>query len=261
MRDLPPGWETDLAVLRHAGSLIEDRGDHVIVRSSHNPDFHWGNFLFVTDADKVDDVDRWLPAFHSAFPAADWVAIGLVAMPDDVAGWLGRGLDVELDDVLTTRNLPRQTPLPEGYTVRRLTGQDWAQSLARSVAENDRTGEYDQQTFQRFASAQTQARRTLSDRGIAAFFGAFSGDVLVADLGIVRCGTTARYQHVGTHVDHRGRGLASHLLGVAARWTADRGCSRWVIITEATNPAGRVYRSVGFEPDVGNAQAYRKPSR
>jgi len=34
-----------------------------------------------------------------------------------------------------------------------------------------------------------------------------------------------------------------------------------VIITEATNPAGRVYRSVGFEPDEGNAQAYRPPPR
>jgi hypothetical protein len=34
-----------------------------------------------------------------------------------------------------------------------------------------------------------------------------------------------------------------------------------VIVTEATNPAGRVYRSVGFAPDVGNAQAYRRPPR
>jgi hypothetical protein len=48
---------------------------------------------------------------------------------------------------------------------------------------------------------------------------------------------------------------------VAARWSAEGGCDRWVIITEATNPAGRVYRGVGFEPDVGNAQAYRKPTR
>ncbi len=83
----------------------------------------------------------------------------------------------------------------------------------------------------------------------------------MADLGIVRCGTTARYQSVSTDEAHRRHGLAAHLLGVAARWSAEQGCDRWVIITESTNPAGRVYRSVGFEPDVGNAQAYRKPAR
>jgi GNAT superfamily N-acetyltransferase len=83
----------------------------------------------------------------------------------------------------------------------------------------------------------------------------------VADLGIVRCGTTARYQSVGTDLDHRRRGLASHLLGVAAAWAGERGCDRWVIVTEATNPAGRVYRRLGFAPDVGSAQAYRPPAR
>jgi hypothetical protein len=34
-----------------------------------------------------------------------------------------------------------------------------------------------------------------------------------------------------------------------------------VIITESTNPAGRVYRSVGFQLDTGNAQAYRAVGR
>ena len=84
------------------------------------------------------------------------------------------------------------------------------------------------------------------------------GEALVAELGIVNCGGSARYQSVGTDEGHRRRGLASHLLGVAARWAADTGCDRWVIVTEATNPAGAVYRRVGFEPDVGNAQAYRQ---
>jgi GNAT superfamily N-acetyltransferase len=97
----------------------------------------------------------------------------------------------------------------------------------------------------------------LSDRDVAAFLGAFADGVLVASLGIVRCGTTARYQGVGTDAPHRRRGLASHLLGVAARWAADHGCDRWVIVTEATNPAGRVYRSVGFEPGTATIQAYR----
>jgi len=261
MRDLPSGWETDFCVLRHAGSIIEDGGDHFLVRSPHNPEFHWGNFVFVTDEDAVNDAHRWVKTFHRTFPDAGWISIGLIRMPDDRASWTDQGLDLELDEVLTSTTLPRQTPLPEGYAVRRLSGGDWEQYVARAVAENDRTGEHDPASFARFARAQAKTRRGLSERDIGAFFGAFAGDVLTADLGIVRCGTTARYQSVATVDEHRRRGLASHLLGVAARWSAEKGCDRWVIITETTNPAGRVYRSVGFEPDTANAQAYRSAPR
>jgi GNAT superfamily N-acetyltransferase len=209
----------------------------------------------------VADAGRWVDTFQVAFPSASWIAIGLIRMPDDQDTWVAQGLAVELEDVLTTRSLPRQTPLPHGYTVRRFRGGDWEQSLARAVAANDRTAEEEPQSYQRFARERTQAWRALSEREGAAFFGAFAGDVLVAELGIVKCGTMGRYQSVSTDEEHRRRGLASHLLGVAARWAADRGCDRWVIVTEATNPAGRVYRSVGFEPDTGNASAYRRPAR
>jgi GNAT superfamily N-acetyltransferase len=261
MRDLPPGWQTDLAVLELTGSEIADRGDHLVIRSPSNPDYHWGNCLFVTDPAAVDDADRWLSTFTQAFPDASWVAIGLARMPDDRAAWAAHDVELELDDVLTTDRLPRRTPLADGYTVRRLAGDDWAGYVARAIADNDRTGEHDPASYERFATQQMRVRRALSERDVAAFFGAYAGDRLVADLGIVRCGTTARYQSVSTDPDHRRRGLAAHLLGVAAAWSADRGCDRWVIVTEATNPAGRVYRRVGFTPDVGNAQAYRLPRR
>ena len=261
MRDLSPGWATDLAILEYSGSTIEDRGDHLVVRTADNPDYHWGNCLFVTDKREVEDAPRWLATFESAFPDATWVAIGLTRMPAESEPWAALGLDLELDEVLTTHRLPRQTPLPDGYSARRLDGDDWEQSVARAVAENEHTGEHEHHSHERFVRARVKTRRELSEQGLAAFFGAFADGVLVADLGIVRCGTTARYQTVVTDVEHRRRGLASYLLGVAARWSADQGCDRWVILTEPTNPAGRVYRRVGFEPDAGNAQAYRGPGR
>lgn len=260
MHELPLGWATDIAVLAHSGSRVENRGNHLVVRTPANPTFHWGNCLLVTDPDAVDDAQRWVELFEGAFPAATWVAIGLTRMPADVTGWAGRGLELGVDDVLATATLPRQMPLAAGYSVRALAGDDWEQVVAGAMAENERTGEWAPESHEPFARARTQADRALSERGIAAFFGAFADSVLVASLGVVRCGTTARYQSVGTGAQHRRRGLASHLLGVAARWAADQGCNRWVIVTEATNPAGRVYRSVGFETDTANVQAYRRPT-
>ncbi len=261
MRSCPPGWATDLAILEHTGSVVEEHDDHVVVRTPANPDYHWGNFVLVTDADAVDDADRWVGVFGAAFPRASWVSVGLPRLPAAPDSWVELGLSLELEDVLSTRRLPRSTPLPEGYTVRRLDGDDWEQDLARAVADNHATGEEDPESFLRFARGQLEARHDLSARDLGAWFGAFADGALVADLGIVRCGSTARYQDVTTDGGHRRHGLASHLLGVAAQWAADGGCDQWVIVTEATNPAGRVYRARGFAPDTGTVQAYRRPPR
>lgn len=261
MRTLPPGWATDLAILELGGSTIEEHPDHLVVRSAHNPGFHWGNCLFVTNEDAVDDAGRWVAQFGSAFPGARWVAIGLARMPDAADAWSAHGLELEVDDVLTTASPPRQAPCPDGYVVRPFGEQDWERSVTRAVAENDRTHEHEPRGFRQFAERRTGSRQSLVHRGDAAWFGAFAGETLVADLGIVRCGTTARYQDVGTDAHHRGRGLATHLLGVAATWSAGRGCDRWVIVTEATNAAGRVYRSVGFTPDSSSVSTYRPPPR
>ncbi len=261
MRDLSPGWATDLAVLEFSGSVVDERGDHLVVRTPTNPDYHWGNCLFVLDEAAVDDAERWVTTFNAAFPNSSWVAIGLARMSSDAVAWTALGVELELDDVLTTRGQPLESALPAGYSVRQLGDDDWEQSISQAIAENERTGEEERDSYERFIRAKMQTRRSISEQGVAAFFGAFHDGTLVADLGIVRCGTTARYQAVGTDLEHRGRGLASHLLGVAGAWAAQRGCDQWVIVTEATNPAGRVYRKAGFELNASNAQAYRAPAR
>jgi GNAT superfamily N-acetyltransferase len=99
----------------------------------------------------------------------------------------------------------------------------------------------------------------LSDKGLAAWFGAFYKSELVADLGIVICEESARYQSVQTDEMHRGKGLASHLLGQAASWAGQKGCTSWVIVTESTNGAGRIYRKAGFKPDLETVTVYKSP--
>ncbi|MDP9168355.1 MAG: GNAT family N-acetyltransferase, partial [Actinomycetota bacterium] len=227
-------------MLEHLGSSVADRGDHLVVRTPANADFHWGNCIFVTDADALDDAARWVDAFEAAVTGADWIAIGLPRMPADVQGWTRCGIELELDDVLATTSLPPLTTPPAGYDVRPLVGRDWEQLVERVMTFNEPTQE-------RFVTARVQSQRDMAERGAALFVGAFFGGRLVAELGIVDCGATARYQDVGTALEHRGRGLASHLLGVAAQWASTRGCEQLVIVTEAANPAGRVYRRAGFE--------------
>lgn len=259
MGPLPLGWMTDVAVLELMGSTVDDRGDHLVVRSPGNPQFHWGNCILVTDPGAVEDAAGWLAAFRAAIPDADWIAIGLVRMPAHDSAWAKLGLGPEFVDVLSTSTLPRRSEPPQGCTVRALGGDDWERLVDRQLVENAANGQYEPASHELFLRARVAQQRDLCARGMAMFVGAFVGSRLVGELGVVRCGATARYQDVGTDAAFRRRGIASHLLGVAALWAFDQGCRQWVILTEAVNPAGRVYRRAGFAPDVRLVTVYRAP--
>ena len=60
--------------------------------------------------------------------------------------------------------------------------------------------------------------------------------------------------------DHyQGKGVGSVLLEHLAAIAQEQGVTRFVIVTGVDNPAGRVYRGVGFEPDRPTWTVYRRP--
>lgn len=253
--DLPLGWHTDLAVHRLSGARIDDRGDHLVVTTPAEPTYHWGNFVLVTDPGTVDEAARWLATFEAVLPDARHRAVGLVAEPADRIAWPAVGLQLEREDVLATSSGPEQRPPARGYRIGEIRGdEDWAQAAAAADQPTPAHAE--------FARRRAATRRAIVERGRAAFFGAFADGALAASLGIVDCGAGIfRYQDVQTAPEHRRRGLASHLVGVAADWAAARGCRQWVIIADTGSDAGRLYRSLGFDFVLRSSQAYRDPDR
>ena len=256
---LPLGWHTDLAVLRLEGSTIEDRDDHLVVRTPASPLYYWGNFVLVTDPSRVDEPEHWLEVFEREHPDAAHRAIGLVARPGDEAAWTALDLELEHDDVLAATSCPEPTPVPQGYLVKQIEDTiEWEQSTGLRIEEFAQEDPHEAEHERN----RTEARIALSEQGRVAWFGAFHGDPLVAELGIVDCGEgVARYQSVVTGADHRRRGLAGHLLGVAAQWAAERGAQRWVIVADAESEASRLYQSRGFAPADSGSRAQRKPRR
>ncbi|MBA2561156.1 MAG: GNAT family N-acetyltransferase, partial [Propionibacteriales bacterium] len=102
------GYQTDLALLRLSGSAIEDRGDHLVVRSAHNPGFWWGNFLLLSKPPPSTEAPRWLDAFQQAFGGAEHVALGFDCVDGsvaDLAGFAAAGLTVEASIVMTARSV------------------------------------------------------------------------------------------------------------------------------------------------------------
>jgi GNAT superfamily N-acetyltransferase len=254
--DLPLGWHTDLAVLRLGGSGIEEYPDHLVVRTPTNPTYFWGNFVFVTDPESVDDAAGWLARFERYFPDAAHRSIGLIAEPADQA-WNDVTMFIERADVLVATGEVARPRIAAGYTVRELdAAQDWTQSTRLRQAAFPEQDEFEQRV--------TDTRIRVTASGALTWFGAFAEDRLVAELGIALCrdgsgDIIARYQSVLTDPAHRRRGLTSHLLGAAAGHARDRGAGRLVIIADADTDSGRLYRAAGFAFDSVNYQVSRVP--
>ncbi|MBR7744132.1 GNAT family N-acetyltransferase [Phycicoccus sp. BSK3Z-2] len=239
-----PGIWTDLVVSSLTGSEVHDEGDHLRVVTPDNPTFRWGNYLDVLDPDRADDVDLWLRRFERAFPHARHRTVGL---PGPVApAWTERGFEPDVVVTLLADGPVREVPLPEGYVVREL-GREAAWSDAVGLVATHDDGSESAQEHRVFLERQADARRRAVEAGHAWFALVTHGDTPVAHLGIVRCGPVGRFQSVLTHPDHRGRGLAGHLVGRAAAWVRAHGAQGLVIVTEEHNPAGRLYRSLGFD--------------
>src|SRR6476661_11222824 len=71
------GFRTDLALLTSSGSVVEDRGTHLVVRTPDNPSYFWGNFLLLAEAPVPGGEREVVGAFRTEFPQADHVSIGI----------------------------------------------------------------------------------------------------------------------------------------------------------------------------------------
>ena len=98
-------FRTDLAMLEHSGSEVEDRGDHLVVRTPDNPTFWWGNFLLLAQppAD-TDEARAWLARFEAELPASRHRTFGVDGQNgglDDLAPFTELGLQADISSVMT----------------------------------------------------------------------------------------------------------------------------------------------------------------
>ena len=253
-------WQTDLAVLRLAGSSVEDRGGSVVVRTPSNPGFRWGNFLLLPEVPALSRLQAVLEQYADLFPASPHVAIGVDGTDGrrvDLHPFAQEGFSVEASSVLTARQV-HPPPRPNRSAELRALGgsDDWDQSLELAVAV---AGGDQPEAFRDFARRRRDANRRLAARGCAMWFGAFEAGSLRCQLGLVDTGRgVARFQAVETHPDARGRGLAGTLVHHAGDYGFARlRAERLVIVADPDYHAIGIYRSVGFVDTEVQLQAER----
>lgn len=245
------GYRTDLALLARGGSEIEERGDHLVVRTPANPDYWWGNCILLEQDPPVEQAERWVQAFREALPAARHVAIGVDA-PDGGASdtFTAVGLTRHSDSVMRATAV-HEPPRPARHATYRplVSDADWAQHVELRLACHDAPEGDSPEVYHAFVETVAGVARTLVEDGHGIWMGAFVDGRLDCQMGLVDAGEgLARFQSVETRPSARGRGLAGTLTHVTSRHGLDRlGARTLVMVADPDYVAIRVYESVGFE--------------
>ena len=257
------GYRTDLALLKAGGSEIEDRGDHYVVRSPHNPTHWWGNFLLLAETPPPEGAGVWLDRFAAAFPNAAHVALGFdttSAGPGEIVWFSDRGFKAESMSVMTATDLVEPTHKGEAECRQLGSEEDWKQSVELGMACSG--PHFEERSHRLYLEAKMRTQRQLVEGGLGAWFGAFVNGRLASQMGLFSAGDgLARFQSVETHPELRRRGLARSLLLHAGHYGLDEmGARTLVIVADPEYFAIDLYRTVGFVVTEVQLQVERSPA-
>jgi ribosomal protein S18 acetylase RimI-like enzyme len=246
-------YRTDLIFARFDGEVI-DRGGYLVIQTPSNPTFHWGNFLLFAEPPELGDFERWRRLFaeeigvppHVTHQAFGWD--GTVGATGEVEPFLAAGFRLNHAVTLTATAVTRPAKYNDEVVVRPIEEDwEWEQALANQIACRDAT--FGLEGYTEFKARQMRRYREMARAGLGAWFGAFLGERLVADLGLYREGDLARFQQVETHPDFRRRGICGALVHQAALYGFEQmGARTLVIVADENYHAARIYETVGFRP-------------
>ena len=229
------------ALVEARESLFEDRGSYVIQRTPDQPDYWSGNGIISRDRAPLDEQRA---RFAAAFPEATHVSITWDIPDLTPYAAAPEGFDWEEDDVLALEGPVRPAPAPAGIELRRIeSAEDWSAVSALQTATGVEEG-HPEEPHAAFNERRFARIRADAESGHGAWFGAFDGEMLVADMGLVIGDGLARFRNVETRASHRRRGICAALL---SQVTAGIGTGITpVIVAERDGAAGRLYRRAGF---------------
>ena len=267
-QDLRPGWRTDLILHRYGGELLS-RATHLVVRTSANPTFYWGNCLVLPTAPRDEDLSLWLARFEADItrgqPASAHVAIGVDAPLDGrtYPSWQAAGFEIQVTHML--RLQPGQLQLPahpvRGPVVFRKL--DLAtESEALIELEMTHTEAFEPEGYRQFRRRQHERHRLMQLDGLMQWFGLWCEGTLAAACGLMRegaePGVSGRFQFVTTHAAWRRRGLCTALIHAVSEF----GFTHWRVadlymVADPDDVAIGIYRSLGYR-DVDSGFALQR---
>lgn len=263
LRATSKGHLTDLFFWRSFGR-VEDRGEYARVETPAQRGWYFGNLLLFDRAPREGDSARWRELFAREFAHAPEVRHELFCWPagedglGEVEPFLASGFQLEVDPVLVAGEL-HEPPRPNREIEVRevISDEDWREAVESQVLSR---GEgFEEAAFREFIGRRISGYRRLIAEGKGAWYGAYLGGRLVADLGFFWGGPAGRFQYVETHPDFRRRGICATLVYEVGRAALRDGRATELVIAAEGEEVARIYASVGFREVGRSASLLRRP--
>ena len=246
------GLTTDLLLGKHM-SRISVFDDHIVVDTPDNPKFFWGNYLIFRDSPKLDLIPYYISCFEKHFKnnpnishiAFTWDDTDCFVDNEFAAKFADLGFEIDTTTIMTAQDISPDTIKLNGIEVRKITSNlDWVKilRLQTSIQNN-----FDPNKIYKMLEKTSEQYRFLIESNNGEWFGAFQGDRLVGDLGIIFDDHVARFQSVETHPDFRQQGICKALVHTAIKYVREcKGNIVFVIEAETGGLAERIYQGFGF---------------
>ena len=255
------GLTSDVMVLGQ-GSSLEDKGDYFTLRSPGEPDFWFGNMVFMKH--DVIDPARQVETFKSEFPESKHTTIGW-DIPNMTGGerlneFKELGFNIDESDILVLNGPLIRAEPPSGFVVRPLeSDEDWDRATELQGIIGVESG-HAADGYLSYIKTRMESCRRLTGGGLGAWLGAFKGDELAGDLGIYANASTARFQAVETRASYRRQGVCASLVTAGVEWAQSRyPATKTIIVADQDSAAGRIYRRCGFTLQEQIVAVFRGP--
>lgn len=238
--------QSEMIFWRH-GSEVSDHDDHIVIRTSRNPTWRWGNLLLFPAPPRVTDLARWSEVFESHFDPTEhrlFVWDSGKGDPGEAERFVEKGYRFTRLPLLSAPNLH----LPERHDTRLttrplLSEEDWSAAIRQNLEVFGPTDPgyeiYNQRKFALY--------REMVVEGLGFWMGAWDGDTLAASCGVFHDDHITRYQEVVTSETYRNQGICTWLVFDAFEHSRSLGYPKLTLIAvDAGSQAERIYRRLGF---------------
>ncbi|XUW90609.1 GNAT family N-acetyltransferase [Burkholderia sp. M6-3] len=256
------GLATDLLLHTEIG-VVESRGDYIVVRTPDAPEYFFGNMLVLQQRPSVSDLKSLEHDFGHLIGTPPLIAHRTFAWPESadsvvsLDAFVERGYDATVCRVLVARPDEIHPVATNSFVkVRAFAMQkewdDWSRMQLADMQDPTCI------TSQRYVAHQQRAYRSLIERGMGNWWGAFIGDEQVGSLGLFFLDGIGRFQTVITAAQHRNRNVCKTLMTEVISLAAARS-DRLVIVADETYHAGAIYEAMGFRQQGCIASLCQEP--
>ncbi|MEE9454332.1 MAG: GNAT family N-acetyltransferase [Paracoccaceae bacterium] len=260
-----PGILSDFIFHDFVGE-VTDLGDCIAVRTPSNPSYFYGNYLIFPAPPKKGDFGRWRSRFDQVFKQYPGVLHHCFAWKPSapanrqtIAEFQNVGFMFDTTSVLTATSVHTEKPAPPGVDFRSIkTDFEWVSVIDAQTSEGFPS--IPMPAYRAYKEATFANYRAMSEAGRGAWWGAFKGVELVADLGLFFGRGIGRFQSVETLRAHRRQGICRALVHHVsnAAFAAHPGITL-MLHADADEVARTIYQSVGYEETESLQSLFRPP--